>query len=55
MMKQTLGQHIAEKRRGRGMTQQALAEQLNVTLQRGRDAVQPAHGAGEAGHGGAHL
>ena len=31
MTKQTLGQRIAEKRRGRGMTQQALAEQLNVT------------------------
>ena len=33
MMKQTLGQRIAEKRRGRGMTQQTLAEQLNVTPQ----------------------
>ena len=31
MMKQTLGQRIAERRRGRGMPQQALAEQLNVT------------------------
>ena len=29
--KQTLGQCIAEKRRGCGMPQEALAEQLNVT------------------------
>lgn len=33
MMKQTLGQRIAERHRGRGMTQQTLAEQLNVTPQ----------------------
>lgn len=33
MTKQTLGQRIAEKRRGRGMTQEALAEQLSVTPQ----------------------
>ncbi|MGN0746903.1 MAG: helix-turn-helix domain-containing protein [Aristaeellaceae bacterium] len=33
MTKQTLGQHIAGKRRGRGMTQEALAEQLSVTPQ----------------------
>ena len=31
MMKQTLGQRIAERRRSRGMIQEALAEQLNVT------------------------
>ena len=33
MMKQTLGQRIAERHRGRGMTQQTLSEQLNVTPQ----------------------
>lgn len=31
MTKQTLGQRIAEKRRGCGMPQETLAEQLNVT------------------------
>lgn len=33
MTNQTLGQCIAERRRGRSMTQEALAEQLNVTPQ----------------------
>ena len=33
MKKQTLGRRMAEKRRSCSMTQEALAEQLNVTLQ----------------------
>ena len=33
MTQQTMGQRIAEKRRGRSLAQEALAEQLSVTPQ----------------------